>query len=170
MVDDPRARSSELAWQASGDGEHFRARRKRLGREAGGQQLGCSMVALDPGDTAWPAHAHLGNEEAIYVLEGRGRLRLGDRFIAIAAGDYIALLAGPEAHQITNTGDEELCYLAISTMREPDVILYPDSDKVGVLAGAAPGGDASARTVDGFWPLQAQVDYYSGERKPDSTS
>ena len=36
-------------------------------------------------------------------------------------------------------------------------------DKVGVLAGSAPGGDPALRTVEGFWPAGGKVDYWEGE-------
>ena len=51
-------------------------------------------------------------------------------------GDIIACPpGGPEtAHQILNTGNEELRYLAVSTKPSPEICDYPDSGKFGVLA------------------------------------
>ncbi|SEU36571.1 cupin domain-containing protein [Stigmatella erecta] len=83
---------------------------------------------------------HLANEEAIYVLAGQGSLRLGEETLPLKAGDYVALPAGPgTAHQLFNEGPEPLRYLALSTMQAPDIVMYPDSRKVGVFGGAAPG-------------------------------
>ena len=67
------------------------------------------------------------------------------------------------AHQLFNEGSEVLRYLVFSTMEEPDVVVYPDSKKVGVFAGAAPGGDKAARTLLTYLPLASEVDYWSGE-------
>ena len=48
---------------------------QRLGKASGGAQLGCSVVELPPGKRSWPYHYHLGNEEAVYVLDGSGTVR-----------------------------------------------------------------------------------------------
>jgi hypothetical protein len=64
---------------------------------------------------------------------------------------------------MTNTSSQPCRYLVISTMQEPDIGVYPDSDKVGVFAGAAPGGLAELRTLSGFFRRSAAVDYWDGE-------
>lgn len=84
------------------------------------------------------------------MLEGRGRLRLADGEHPIRAGDFIAAPAGgvETAHQIINDSDQLLTYLCVSTMIEPEVVQYPDSGKLGAIAGAAPrraGRRASGR-------------------------
>jgi uncharacterized cupin superfamily protein len=79
-------------------------------------------------------------------------------------GDYVALPTGDDgAHRVSNTGDEPLQYLAISTMRDPDVLVYPDSGKVGVYAGAPPGGDEEERVVSAYFHEDDAVDYWEGE-------
>ncbi len=120
------------------------------------------MIELPPGKTAWPLHYHHANEEAIYLLEGEATLRLGDERIRVQAGDYIALPAGPDdAHQLTNTGAAVVRYLVISTMTKPDVCVYPDSNKVGVV-GALTDDEGRVRPVVTF-PASADVDYWDGE-------
>lgn len=141
----------------------FAVHRRRLSQAAGGQALGCSLIELPPGARAWPHHWHAANEEAIYVLEGEGTLRLGDREQGVRAGHYVALPPGPaHAHQMRNTGAGPLRYLCMSTMLPTDICVYPDSGKVGVFGGAAPGG-AGERTVHGYFPDAARVDYWDGE-------
>jgi uncharacterized cupin superfamily protein len=46
----------------------------------------------------------------------------------VIAGDYLVIPPG-EAHQFTNTGDEELVFLVIADHPQADVIHYPDSGK-----------------------------------------
>lgn len=156
------ARVGAGAWSPTGrDGT---ARRRALAREAAGQQLGCSHYVLPPGGRAFPRHAHLVNEEAILVLAGAGALTVGESTLRLGAGDYAALPAGPGgAHQLVNTGDRPLEYLCLSTMVEAEVVLYPDSDKVGVLVGSAPGGDRSRRVLTEFWRRGDAVDYWAEE-------
>jgi uncharacterized cupin superfamily protein len=144
-------------------------RRRKLAAAAGGEALGCSLYELPPGSQSWPYHYHTGNEEALYVLAGEGRLRLDDEWYDLEAGVYVALPTGPEsAHRVCNDGSEPLRYLAVSTMREPDVTVYPDSEKVGVFAGSPPGG-SDERTVHGYYPRDADVDYWDGEKGTAAT-
>jgi hypothetical protein len=44
-----------------------------------------------------------------------------------------------------------------------DITVYPDSGKVGLFGGSAPGGRKEDRFLDGFLRLDARVDYWDGE-------
>ncbi|MBK9136721.1 MAG: cupin domain-containing protein [Betaproteobacteria bacterium] len=94
------------------------------------------------------------------VLAGSGELRLGEARHAVKAGDLIGCPAGgPDtAHQLINTGTEELRYLAIGTSADPEICEYPDSGKVGAYHGRGGAGDLyhMTRTAD-------QRDYWDGE-------
>ncbi|HEY5677991.1 MAG TPA: cupin domain-containing protein, partial [Myxococcales bacterium] len=118
--------------------------------------IGASWFEIQPGKKAFPHHFHLANEEAVFVLEGEGVLRLGDEEHRLRAGDYVAFPPGPPGHQIVNRGTVPLRYLALSTMREPEVAVYPDSKKIGVLSRTH--GLTSVHRQD------ASVDYYEGEK------
>jgi uncharacterized cupin superfamily protein len=165
---DPRsgvANEGEIEWQAEsspdGRARHFR---KKLGATAGGKALGASLYRVPPSAKSWPRHYHCANEEALYVLSGEGTLALGDRSVPLRPGDYVALPAGAaHAHGIANGSQADLVFLCISTMVHPDVVVYPDSGKVGVFAGAAPGGPAEESTLKAFLPLSAVVDYWKDE-------
>ena len=82
-------------------------------------------------------------------------LRNDKEEIPLRAGDYIAFPPGPPGHQIVNRGAGPLRYLALSTMIEPEVAVYPDSKKVGVLSRSQ--GLASVHRQGDA------VDYYEGE-------
>jgi len=155
---------AELSWEETERGDrHFR--RKRLGDATDDDQLGCSLYEIPPGKRAWPYHYHTANAEALYVLAGEGELRGPEEEIEpLEPGVYAAFPAGPEgAHEIENTGEETLRFLAVSTMIEPEVLRYPDSDKVGVMAGEPPGGDAEARLVSAYFRRSDAVDYWTDE-------
>ena len=155
---------SELRWAEHSHGEKFGYRRKSLGSAAGGEKLGCSLYEVEPGLRAWPYHYHGANEEAIYVLEGSGTLRMGGGEIPLEKGDYATFPASAvAAHQLINTSGEILRYLCFSTMAEPDAMVYPDSGKVGIFVGAAPGGPNEKRVLSGFFKEEDGVDYYEGE-------
>ena len=121
----------------------FAQKTRRLGTAAGGRALGCAHYELPPGKTAFPFHFHSAIEEAIYVLEGEGTLRIGKDEVAIRQGDYVAFLPGPDhAHAITNRGNGPLHYLCVSgpaTATTLDIVVYPDSKKIAMYASEDPG-------------------------------
>jgi uncharacterized cupin superfamily protein len=138
--------------------------RKKLGAAAGGRAIGASIYRMPPGEKPWPKHFHTANEEAIYVLAGEGALALGDAVVPLRAGDYVALPPdAAHAHQVRNDSDADFVFLCISTMNQPDVLVYPDSGKVGVFCGAAPGGPPQEMTLRKFLSLGGEVDYWKGE-------
>ncbi len=165
MTKHPNIVSEEdLEWDEQSHGERFGHQRKQLGSAAGGEKLGCSLYEVPPGRRAWPYHYHCANEEAIYVLEGSGTLRIDEQEVGISQGDYVALPVGTAgAHQIINSSNEPLRYLCFSTMVEPDILIYPDSGKVGLFVGSAPGGPKGKRTLQKYLRGDAEVDYYEGE-------
>ncbi len=136
----------------------FKGEIKRLGAASGARALGCSLTEVPPGYCAFPKHAHLGNEEAIFVLSGSGELEIGADKVAVEPGDYITLLADKhKGHSLRNTGSESLRYLCVSTMKSPEVVVYPHSKKVGVLEMKG-----EERWVKMFRE-ESDVDYLDGE-------
>jgi uncharacterized cupin superfamily protein len=154
----------EVEWESGlTHGTRFASRRKRLGGLTGGKSLGCTLYEVEPGKRAFPMHAHLANEEAIYILEGEGTMRIGDRKVPVRAGDYIAFPPGREsAHQLINTSSAPLRYLCNSTMRGPEVAVYPDSGKLGVQAATPEPIRLLFNRSDA---ATTAADYFEGERE-----
>ncbi|WP_458205481.1 cupin domain-containing protein [Haladaptatus sp. NG-SE-30] len=143
-------------------------KRKELGEAADGHRLGCSLYEIPPGRRSWPYHYHTRNEEAIFVLSGSGRLRLDGEMLSLTEGDYVALPADESgAHRVINDSDEPLTYLAVSTMDDPEVTVYPDSEKFGVFVGSPPGG-RDDRSLHGYYHRDDSVDYWAGEEETGS--
>ncbi len=124
----------------------------QIGAALGSQKLGYNVTRVPPGKRAFPRHHHRVNEEMFFVLEGSGEVRIGEETFPIRKGDVICCPpGGPElAHQIVNTSDAELCYLAVSTKESPEIAEYPDSGSFGVLS---PWGRFLGRWRDslGYW-------------------
>jgi uncharacterized cupin superfamily protein len=153
---------ADLEWSETDRGE-TRFKRKQLAEAADGEDIGCSLYELPAGHRSWPYHYHTGNEEALYVLSGTGRLRLDGESYDIEAGDYVAFPAGESGgHRVVNDSEGPLRYLAVSTMNEPDVTVYPESGKIGVFVGAPPGG-REERSVHGYYNRDDDVDYWGEE-------
>ena len=145
----------------AGNGKSFQARIGRIGPMLGLAGLGCTVTVVPPGKRAYPFHRHHVFSELFYVVSGTGEVRLDARVLPVRAGDLIACPAGAEAHQIVNTGRDELRYLAISDMAAVDVIDYPDSGKMAVAAGVKNGDltTASYKALGRVTP----ADYFDGE-------
>ena len=160
----PTVNDGDVEWTEL-DREGTTVRRKQLGEAAGGDRLGGSLYELPPGGESWPYHYHTGNEEALYVLDGTGRLRLDGESHRLEPGDYVACPADETGgHKVANDSDGTLRYLAVSTMETPDVTVYPDSGKIGVFVGSPPGG-RGARPIHGYYRADDDVDYWEGERE-----
>lgn len=118
---------------------------------AKGRTLGVNQSRLPPGRTTCPFHYHQREDEAFFVLSGRGVLRYGDDVRLLRPGDCVSCPAGTKlGHQIANPFDEDLIYLAIGTNDPDEVCVYPDNGKVMV------------RSVGKVGFLEG-VDYYEGE-------
>ena len=137
----------------------------QLGTRVGAQKLGYNVTALPPGKRAYPRHNHWINEEMFLVLAGQGEVCIGEATYPLRAGDVIACPpGGPEtAHQIRNTGAEELRYLAISTRMLPEVVEYPDSGKFGVKALLGPDAEGKPQSFQALGRDRDAVHYWDGE-------
>jgi uncharacterized cupin superfamily protein len=136
----------------------FSWRRTRVGEEIGGEKLGASLYELQPGERTYPYHYEYGNEEWLLVVGGRPTLRAPDGEHELRPGDVVCFREGPEgAHQVRNGSDELVRVLILSTKRQPDAAVYPDSGKMGVWSGnedADPGR---------MFRIESEVDYWDGE-------
>ncbi|OTE99589.1 cupin domain-containing protein [Halorubrum sp. SD683] len=154
-----RVNEGDLDWSETDRGG-TRFRRKQLAEAADCEAIGCSLYELPAGAKSWPYHYHTANEEALYVLAGEATLRHGGETEEIAAGDYVAFAADESgAHRVVNEGDDPVRYLALSTMTEPDVTVYPDSETFGVFVGSPPGG-RDERSLSGYHEIDDAVDYW----------
>lgn len=155
---------SEVPLADHGHGDRYQARLGALAAQVGARKLGYRLTVLPPGKRAWPRHAHHVNEELFVILSGTGTALIGEDRVTVREGDVIAAPPDPsEPHQILNDSNAELRYLAVSTMEEPDVVSYPDSEKIGVIAGSPPGGDKDKRTVFHFTRRSDDRGYWDGE-------
>lgn len=145
--------------------ERYDSTRGSIGRKLGAKLLGYNVTAVPPGKRAFPFHNHQVNEEMFFVLAGVGEIRIGVKTFPIRRGDVICCPAGgvETAHQIVNTGSEELRYLAVSTQQSPDVTEYPDTGRFGILAQLAANEDGTARTLMFVGREAESLNYWDSE-------
>jgi uncharacterized cupin superfamily protein len=107
-----------------------------LSRRAGLQRVGLNLVRVRPGKNSFPLHVHACEEEFVFVLAGRGVVRLGDARFEVAHGDFVGFPAGGPPHQVHNPYDEDLVYLAGGERRETDVMEFPKAGRTIVRVGS----------------------------------
>jgi uncharacterized cupin superfamily protein len=98
------------------------------GLARGGHPFEVELSRLPPRATNFPYHAHAAQWELYLIQSGSGELRAGDFVLTVGAGDAFVFPPG-EAHQLKNSGTEDLVYYVIADNPPADVISYPDSDK-----------------------------------------
>ena len=84
-------------------------------------------------------------------------------------GSVRVTVSGPGApadleqpHQIINSSDRELIYIALSTEDSADGVRYPDSGKYGGWCGT-PGDPQAPASFKVIAREEAAVDYWDGE-------
>jgi uncharacterized cupin superfamily protein len=154
----------EPDFDAEQDEPGFRWRRARLGRQAGLERVGLSLLEIQPGEATFPYHFHFANEELLIVVEGRPSLRTPDGWRELEAGEVVGFPRGEEgAHQVVNRSDEPARVALVSEMVGPDVVVMPDSGKVQARENAPGAPDP------GLWQIfrsEDAVEYLEGEEPP----
>ena len=136
MSGKPVVNINELHLESSSQGTRFAAATTEFGTSLGLYGLGAALYVVPPGRTASPFHRHHTSDELFFILSGSGEYRFGEDRLAVKAGDCLGAPAGGKAHQIINTGAEDLRYLAFSNNTNADVVEYVDSGRIRVDVGA----------------------------------
>lgn len=113
--------------------------KRQLGEVFGLRNFGVNLTKLDPGAVSALRHAHSRQDEFVYVLQGRPRLRTDAGEVALSPGMCAGFRAGSgDGHQLFNPGSETVVYLEVGDRSPDDAVSYPDDDLM-------------ARLVDGRW-------------------
>jgi uncharacterized cupin superfamily protein len=104
----------------------------RFGKSIGASTIGGTIYDMPAGQSICPYHYEYGDEEWLIVLTGNPVVRTPEGETTLDPGDVVCFPAGPEgAHKVTGPAR----VLMVSTLNEPSVAVYPDSDKLGVFVG-----------------------------------
>jgi len=117
-------------------------------------KLAVSFYTLHPGKSNYPYHQHCGIEEVFYIISGSGTLKTPKGEIIVTEGDVIVMPPNENgAHMLTNHTDKPLVYLDIDTVGSLEAVLYPDTNKVRIMAG----------NLHKSFKLDTEVNYLAGE-------
>lgn len=100
-----------------------------LSRLAGMSRAHVSFVRLPPGKDSFAYHAHMLEEEWIYILSGRAIAQIDGRDYEVGPGDFMGFATPSVPHLLRNTFDEECTYLMGGEDKPIDVLSYPESGK-----------------------------------------
>ena len=141
----------------------FGAVGRTLARAAGARSVFANLHRIPPGAQSARLHAHVADEELVYVLAGAPTLRQvqgrreaqrrlcfdGDEVrFGLQPGDVVHWAPRDLiAHQILNAGAEDAILLTIGTDHRHDLCLYPESGEV--LSGVFDA--VGTLTHTGYW-------------------
>lgn len=141
----------ERTWPPEKPG--YRWRRKRIA----GHNLGASLYELPPGESTFPYHHEIGNDELLVVVSGRPTLRTPDGERELEPGDCVLFASGPDgAHKLTNRSDAPTRLLLVSNFAIPRAAVQLDSGKMMIRWGPDP--DESR-----WFRIEDATDYWTGE-------
>ena len=148
-------RMENLEAQKRGDGNSYEYTRYPALFEGGAKHSAAAFYELPPGKSNYPYHYHLTSEETFYIISGMGILKTPEGEVEVNAGDLLFFPAGEQgAHKLTNSSDSlPLVYIDFDTLADPNVCVYPDSNKVGIYG----------KDLRKIYHLEDNVDYYDRE-------
>jgi uncharacterized cupin superfamily protein len=118
-----------------------------LGGSSGLTRTGVNLLRLPPGNESFTYHAHLHEEEWIYVVSGRAILDDGDAHHELGPGDFVAFPTPSQPHQLRNAFDTDVVYLSGGERAHIDVTDFPRLGKRVVrIAGRATVYDLDSGT------------------------
>lgn len=110
-----------------------------LSRLAGMKRAHVTMARLPPGKDSFAYHAHLLEEEWIYILSGRGVAEIDSKQHEVGPGDFMGFPTPSVAHLLRNPFKEELVYLMGGEDLPMDVLDYPALGKRYLLLPSETG-------------------------------
>ena len=126
--------AAEAYWRPS---NQMRVLNTDLAKQLGAQQLGARLWRLRPGQAS-TKHRHRSQEELYVLLEGKGRVRVGDELLTLEPLSAVAIEPGT-VRQLFNDTDADQLWLVVGAppefantleMSEEDLAwMYPDGPK-----------------------------------------
>jgi uncharacterized cupin superfamily protein len=117
-----------------------------LGDVFGLKAFGVNLTRIAAGDVSALHHRHTGQDELVYVLEGRPILVTDDGEVELAPGMCAGFPAGGAAHHLENRTGGEVLVLEVADRAAGDQVDYPLEDLVLV---SAPDGERRYFHKDG---------------------
>lgn len=100
---------------------------RQPGNATGLTRMGVNIRAVEPGFAGTNRHLHTVEEEWVYILAGRGTVRIGPLRIPVRAGHFVGFPPGPRPHHFLADCGETLLFIEGGERRpDEDGCWYPD--------------------------------------------
>lgn len=107
---------------------------QRFGERLGATLWGGTLYELAPGESS-SYHWQYGEEECLIALTGRPTLRTPEGERELTPWELVWFPRGERgAHQIRNDGPEPARLVMFATRSDPEIVVYPDEQRVGAIA------------------------------------
>lgn len=95
----------------------------------GAEELSLGIIWVEPGSIVKPCHAHLKEEEVLYIEEGNGEVWVDKEIKKVNEGNFVFFPKGSK-HMVRNTGKKRLKVVFIyAPPTDPSKYkLYPETD------------------------------------------
>lgn len=133
-----------MSYRRLGSGEQFWRRSNQmgvlntdLGRQLEASELGARLWRIEPGQAS-TRHRHQATEEIYLLLEGTGKLRVGDDLLVLEPMDAVLVEPDTVRQPFNDTGQDQLWLIvgaptehADTTSMDEELIawMYPDGPK-----------------------------------------
>lgn len=118
----------EAHWRPS---NQMRVENTDLARQLGARSLGARLWRLEPGQAS-TRHRHTVTEELYVVLEGTGRMRVGDDSLTLPAGTSV-LVRPPVVRQVFNDTAVDALWLIVGAPSEAANTLEMTEEQLAAL-------------------------------------
>lgn len=127
-------KAADAFWRRS---NQMQVQNTDLARQLEATQLGARLWRLEPGDAS-TKHAHDEQEELYLLLEGTGRMRIGEEVLTLAPLDTILVESQTVRQLFNDTEADQLWFVAGAPPAEANTLemdeaqlrrLYPDGPK-----------------------------------------
>lgn len=136
------------------EGYHYK--KYTVAEASGNGECKVAIYEIFPGKANYPYHYHSNRTEMFYIISGIGLLITPEGERHVRAGDVMVFPASDKgAHKLVNVSKTELLtYLDCDMLYYPDVVHYPNSQKIGIIERGV---------EDTFYEVGSKVEYYKGE-------
>ncbi|MDD3187090.1 MAG: cupin domain-containing protein [Bacilli bacterium] len=146
----------EIPKKPKKENSEYQFSKQEITKRSDFNQCHICIYEIEPLKSAYPYHYHMCNTEAFYIIEGEGKIITINGETNIKNGDIIVFPPGINGgHKIVNTSNANILkYIDFDTTNSPDIIEYPNSNKIGVIIH---------NVSSDFYKKDSKVDYYKGE-------
>jgi uncharacterized cupin superfamily protein len=133
----------------------------RLGAAAGMTRVGVNLIRIPPGKESFIPHAHLTDEEFLFVIEGAGEIVLDGVVHAIGRGDFVGFPTDGVVHSLRSAGPGDLVYLTGGERVAVEIAEMPSIGKTAVFGAGRMrlfGEDGVTELTTEEWMARTRLD------------